>query len=318
MCTTCSVHYKKAVLNPYLSYYNQFTESGKTYYRLKAVFLPTDMAGSLTLHLLKLLGTDLTHLFNIATAAPDEISQGTEIWSVTGVPWVAPETLHKVYTKDIPTLHGTPIGDLTLQDLFGAEPYIIYTASLPVSFVPEQYPLEASGAVVQAASGGVWWTIPEGYSVSHIIACAGFSNFPAWTTVTPEHFYVFQGCDYVYNADFRKLHASISMAYYAYSPVLAGGLPTKAWRHNGHRFLISCCNATLFGFPIVKIQDGYLQSIETDTLVCNTPSFIFTPIIPVTPGFPGLPFSVLNRRKGKLNLLLQSVNANLCVRRFKP
>jgi hypothetical protein len=271
---------------------------------MKAVFLPTDWTGEILLKILKLTGNDISNYFNIATVAPETLSQGQEIWSIDGTPWTVPVDLYLTCAYDYPVIKGTPIGDVTLSDLLSSAPMLYYCATSPDKLWPVYLPLHALSGYEPARSNAEHVYIPQGYTLIDVISASRYTDFPAWSRCTPVNWYLYQSCEYVYDEDFRKLHISLAPGYYDFdidSYYLGEDDPVRMV-HSGHGFLITSCNESLYGFPVWTETDGYLSSTNTQAYQLTDKAWFFAPGL-YAPGktlttIPGIPPGILGGISG--------------------
>lgn len=129
-----------------LAYYGTTTIGGSTYYKIRAVYFPTDGPSNLLINLLSKLkltgGFDFGEFINVEREAPRTIAQGTEMYDyTTNDVYTIPETVRLTAIWDAPIM--PTLGPYTVENLWGKSPILYYAASIWQDLPAGERPFEA-------------------------------------------------------------------------------------------------------------------------------------------------------------------------------
>lgn len=254
--------------NVYLTYYKTVVRDGLNFYYLKGVFLPTTFSADVLLYLLKLLGEDLHDFFDIETATPDFIAQGTDVYSIGGGTWQAPCDLYKYVVYDFPSVIAGFSDPLSVDDLIGRIPYVVYAESPPntTSSVPAEF--DAPLATAKTVENPL--VLPENVSYRNIIVASKHTNTPFWTHVNMSYIDVWAGCNYSQ----EPAHQINRWGYNEYYEVVDEQLWTQDVYHSN---LIDSCNNTYRGSSLVYSGSNNYYSLEFTEYYTVQPVYYFAP-----------------------------------------
>jgi hypothetical protein len=225
------------------------------------------------LYLLKMLGEDVTYMFNIATIAPETIAEGTAVYGIDGTTFHAPATLYKICSMDFDKVLAPDIYDFGLDDIFPTTPMVVYTDIPPYELIPTDLPTEFQTKAQDAIDDNQQTFSPaaDDYGEALIPIASKRTNTPIWSNIYFEYLEVFDGCDYsevpahiVNNLD----------ATWTPQHTVGGEL---YWHHDGHAYTITSCNSTYHGQDLVYEYSSPIGSLSIYGWIPSVPSFWFAP-----------------------------------------